>query len=381
MTIVDVEGIVLSGRSAPHDQVPQAQVMIVRITTSDGRVGLGECNHSPLAAAAFLDSDEVFSEGRGVKSVLLGRDPREHTTLYHELIAANTFSARRGIARGVFAAVDVALWDLAAQFEGLPLWKSIWGEHPTSNPRPYATCYTGASTYQATLGRTDALLTTLMSLGHAAIKCEPTLDCVPEDMIGRYVEGVRHKLGDGRELYVDIGYRMPTAKRALAALNAIVPYNIGFLETPCLIDELNEWNATSRESPIPIAGAELLESPWDFEVLMEIGGVQVVQPWINRLGITGTMEVIARANRRGIRTILAGWNTTPIGIAAGIHVAAGLGPEIALEHAPTEAYDFDLRHVAGPDPKLVGDAFPLPELPGLGVSLNDNEVANFRVTR
>ena len=376
--IAHVDGIVLSGRPAPSDQMPQAQVLIVRITTEDGRVGLGECNHSPNAASAFLASDEVFSEGRGVRAVLIGRDPRDHTAVYSELIAANTFTARRGIARGVLAAIDVALWDLAAQIEGMPLWKRIWGDQPVRGPRPYATIYTGASTYEQALARIGPIFAKLAPLGHAAIKCEPTSDCVPEAMIGPYVSAVRQQIGSARELFVDLGYRMPTAERALAALRAIEPCKIGFCETPCLIDDLYQWGATSRESPIPIAGAELLEAAWDFELLMEVGRVHVVQPWINRLGITGTLDVIGRANDRGVRTVLAGWNTTPIGIAAGIHVAAGLGPEIVLEHAPTEAYNFDLRHVAGPDPKLVGDAFALPRAPGLGITLDVAEVARLR---
>lgn len=379
MKIVAIEGMVLGGQAAPGDQVPQAQVLIVKITTDDGRIGLGECGHYPPAAAVFLKSGEVFSDGRGVKAVLMGRDPRDHAVLYDELVAANTFSARRGIARGVFAAVDVALWDLAAQTDEVPLWKRIWGDQPVQPPRPYATFYTGGSSYEVALERIDPLMAKLAPLGHSAIKCEPTMDCVPEDLIGPYVGIVREKLGTKRELFVDIGYRMPTAERALAAARAIAPFNIGFLETPCLIDELYEWGTASRESSVPIAGAELLESVWDFELLMEVGKVQIVQPWINRLGITGTLDVIVRAQKRGVRVVLAGWNTTPIGIFAGIHVAAGLGGDITLEHAPTEAYDFDLRHVAGPDPKLIGDAFPLPERPGLGATLDAAQVAKFMI--
>jgi L-alanine-DL-glutamate epimerase-like enolase superfamily enzyme len=135
----------------------------------------------------------------------------------------------------------------------------------------------------------------------------------------------------------------------------------------------------TTRSPIAIAASELFESPWEFVGLMDTGGVQVVQPWPNRVGITGSIKVIDDARARGRRVILAGWNATAIGNAASLHVAAGLGDGAVLEHAPTSVYGFPLRAVAGPDPVLRDGRFDLTEAAGLGVALDQEAIRHFRV--
>jgi L-alanine-DL-glutamate epimerase-like enolase superfamily enzyme len=186
-------------------------------------------------------------------------------------------------------------------------------------------------------------------------------------------------LGADADLLVDFGYRMPDAERALRAIHACVPARTFAIETPCRIDAFAAWKETAALSPVPIAGAELLEHPEDFQQLID-AGVQILQPWPVRVGVTGTMQVIERALHAKRRVILGGWNATTIGVAAGIHLAAGIsGSELVLEHAARSLYGFPLRDIAGPEPQPIRGRFELPIAPGLGVQCDWDAIDRLRV--
>jgi L-alanine-DL-glutamate epimerase-like enolase superfamily enzyme len=376
--IVDVDAIPLAVPAVDTTSGdPTQEVMVVVVRTDEGLTGLGECNHSVAAAYQFVTSAGVSSIGRGVRATLHGRDPLDRANLIRELYEGNRFSARRGVGLAVIHAIDVCLWDIVAQARGEPLWRTLWGDTAT-RPQPYVTIYTGSGSYARSLRRLEKLLAASLPLGYHTVKVEPLSDCVPELRIADFVAAGRRLIGD-RELFVDVGHRFASADQAINAIESMAGEQPVLLETPLWVDDLDEYGRLSARSPIAIAASELFESPWEFVGLMEVGGVQVVQPWPNRVGITGSIKVIEDARARGRRVILAGWNATAIGNAASLHVAAGLGDGAVLEHAPTSAYGFPLRAVAGPDQVLRDGRFDLPEAPGLGVELDREAIRHFRV--
>ena len=382
--IASVEGIVVR---APQDSAagaedsPHNETLLVMIRTQNGLIGLGECNHHPVAAHAFLTHQGQFRTGRGVAGILEGRDPREHGAINSDLYLGNFFSARRGIGWAVLAAIDTALWDLTAQIAGVPLWQLLW-QGGAQEPTSYQTIYTGAAAWEETRQRLKDFCERVAALDYPAVKLEPLIDCVPEERIGEFVIEGRELLGPDVGLLVDFGYRMPDSPRALAAIAACAPARLLAIETPCHIDAFAAWRETAAASPVPIAGAELLDHPEDLQQLID-AGVQILQPWPVRVGITGTMQVMERARIAGRRTILAGWNATSIGLAAGIHLAAGVQAHadpgaIVLEHAARAIYGFPLRDIAGPEPMPAKGKFALPTQPGLGLSLDWSAISRLR---
>jgi L-alanine-DL-glutamate epimerase-like enolase superfamily enzyme len=380
-TIASVEGIIVGAAQSTasvEDDNPSNEVLLVILRTESGLTGLGECNHHPFAARAFLTHQGQFRTSRGVASSLVGRDPRDRATLEAELYQGNFFAARRGIGWAVLAAIDTALWDLIAQIRDVPLWQLLWpaGAH---DPLAYHTLYTGAADWSESRRRLADFCARVTPLGYPGMKLEPLIDCVPEELIGDFVLEGRELLGPDVELLVDLGYRMPDSARALRAAEACLPARPIAIETPCHIDAFRAWRETAAASPIPIAGAELLEHPEDLQQLID-AGVQIIQPWPVRVGISGTMDVIERARRASRRILLGGWNATSIGVAAGIHIAAGIArDEIVLEHAARSLYGFPLRDIAGPEPEPVRGRFKLPTEPGLGIRPDWNAIARLRI--
>ena len=379
--VTAVEGIIVRApvnETAQEDDNPSNEVLLVIVRTDTGLIGLGECNHHPWAARAFLQHPGQFRTGRGVSGSLVGRNPLDHSSILEEIYVGNFFSARRGIGWAVLAAIETALWDLSAQIEGLPLWKLLWGSN-ARRPLAYQTIYTGAAPWPETQRRLKDFCARVGALGYPAIKIEPLTDCVPEERIGEFAMAARNLIGPDVEMLIDFGYRMPDSKRALDAIRACVSARPMAIETPCHIDAFAAWRETAARSPIPIAGAELLDHPEDLQQLID-AGVHILQPWPVRVGISGTREVIERAQRAHRRVILGGWNATTIGLAAGIHLAAGIqGADVVLEHAARSIYGFPLRAIAGPEPQPTSGLFELPAAPGLGLTCDWDAIDRLRV--
>jgi L-alanine-DL-glutamate epimerase-like enolase superfamily enzyme len=106
-------------------------------------------------------------------------------------------------------------------------------------------------------------------------------------------------------------------------------------------------------------------------------GVRMVQPDIVKMGgITGLMRCVALANAHGVE--LVPHQTQPtIGHMANLHLAA------SQAHAtkPCELNDPSPRMhaVFENPPRPVDGLFPLPQAPGLGVQINEAELAKRRV--
>jgi galactonate dehydratase len=210
--------------------------------------------------------------------------------------------------------------------------------------------------------------------GFDAVKVEPLDDCVPVERIEDFVSRAREAAGPEAELHLDFGYRFADAEEAAASILPLVELEPGFVETPLPADDADEYARLAELVPLPLAASELFESEWEHAALLRHGALAIAQPWPNRVGVTGTLHVAEEARRLGRRTVLAGWNATAVGEALSVHLAAaGLGPGLALEHAPAEAYGegaFPLRAIAGPEPARDGAVFRLPDTPGLGVELD-----------
>lgn len=363
---------------ASADQAQEALVLAVE--ADDGSVGLAECNHCPPAARAFLEAPSGSAQTMNVRDLLVGREFVHPAEIRAELLPATQSSARRGIGLAVLNAIDVALWDLWAQARNEPLWKAL---HASSArpPLAYATLYTGRGPYRETRRRLHALLEAALAAGYSAIKIEPLEDCVPEHEIASYVADARRLAGEDVELLVDVYHRFPTPEAAATAIGGFAPFRPYLVETPLPLDEVAGYAELARRTEVPIAASELYESPSEFDILLRFGCVSVAQPWPNRLGVSGTLAVIDLCRRLGRRCILAGWNATSIGVALGVHLAAGLGDGIVLEHAPADLYGgFELRQVATPEPSVSeGGRFVLPEGPGLGVQLDRDRLEFYRV--
>jgi len=81
---------------------------------------------------ALLDALAVPHARRIAAAVLKGADPRAATALFERMTRAAGRRPGRAVRRAI-AALDVALWDLAARARGEPLWRTLGGDRPRAN--------------------------------------------------------------------------------------------------------------------------------------------------------------------------------------------------------------------------------------------------------
>src|ERR1035438_4037205 len=139
----------------------------VRVHTDEGLVGLGETYYVPRAVNAVIH--DVFAP------LLIGRDPLDIENHWNNLFSLVNFFGFAGAEMRAISAVDIALWDLAGQHSGQPIYNLLGGRNRDRIP-VYNTCvgYGKYPDYAAwTGGRAGELARDLLSQGIKAMKIWP----------------------------------------------------------------------------------------------------------------------------------------------------------------------------------------------------------------
>jgi L-rhamnonate dehydratase len=381
MEIVGIEAIVLSTPARERRAADQThEAALVRITSDEGHVGIGEAAVSPPVVKAFIDEPTSFAWSRGVADILTGEDPRDPRALWTALAEGTVWSARVGLGRIALAGVDMALWDLAGKALGVPVWQLL-GEPRPDPVVPYLTMYSGPSPVQTTIRNTNELVDRAVADGFQAAKIEALTDTTEDnDEIVELVRAVRDHAGSEFTLALDVGYRWPSADVALDCIRRLEEFDLFFVETPFMPELVDEYRKLAETSPIPIAGAEILTAYEEFGPLLD-AGIDIAQAGTCRIGITESDRLARRAAALGRRFVPYGYVSTLFSVAANIHVASANGNVPLVELAPPAYYPHMImrRELAGPEPSIRDGAFELPTAPGLGLELDEDAVSRYRV--
>lgn len=381
MEITGVEAIVLSTPTRDWRAADQThEAALVRITSDEGHVGVGEAAVSPPVVKAFIDEPTSFSWSRGVADMLVGEDPRDPRALWGALCDATVWSARVGLGRIALAGVDMALWDLAGKALGRPVWELLGGRRPDPVV-PYLTMYSGPSPLRTTIRNTNELVDRAIDAGFRAAKIEALTDTTDNnDEIVELVRAVRAHAGPEFTLGLDVGYRWRTADEAMDCIRRLDEFDLFFLETPFMPEVVDEYRRLAETSQIPIAAAEILTSYAEFGPLLD-AGIDIAQSGTCRIGITESDRLARRADELGRRYVPYGYVSTLYSVAANIHVAAANRNVPLVELAPASVYPHMImrRELAGPEPVIRNGAFDLSAAPGLGLELDEDAVNRFRV--
>jgi L-rhamnonate dehydratase len=381
MNIVSIEAVVLSTPAPDRRAADQThEAAVVRITSEDGLVGIGEAAVSPPVVKAFIDEPTSFSWSRGVADILQGEDAGDPRRLWTALCDGTVWSARVGLGRIALAGVDMALWDLAGKTRGVPVWRLLGAERPEPVV-PYLTMYSGPSPLATTIRNTNELVDRAQQDGFRAAKIEALTDTTENnDEIVELVRAVRAHAGPDFTLALDVGYRWPGAEAALDCIRRLEEFDLFFIETPFMPELVDDYRRLAAESPISIAGAEILTSYAEFGPLLE-AGIDIAQAGTCRVGITESDLIARRAGELARRFIPYGYVSTLYSVAANMQVAAANANVPLVEHAPPSYYPHMImrNELAGPEPRIHDGAFELPTAPGLGIELDEDAVARYRV--
>lgn len=357
--------------------------VVIRLTDSEGRTGIGESDASPEAVKAFLETPTAHIWARRASEVLNGADPVEVAALWERLYESTFYSGRRGLGIHALSAVDLALHDLAGKQLGLPAYKLMGGAR-RERLRPYCTIFPGlprGRTLSELLNITARQFEQALALGFGAVKMEVMyFDLVTDrEMVEAIREG-RRMLGDDITMMLDFGYRWRDWHDALWVLRKIEDCNIYFAEATLQHDDLHGHARLAQMSPIRICGAEMAATRWEVREWIETGKVAVVQPDITRCGgLTEIRRIADMCELYGVQVIPHGWKTGILA-AASRHFQAACPNAPYFEFIAPQVYQSPLREkLVRPEPTVEAGTMALPEGPGLGVELDDRVVETYRV--
>jgi L-alanine-DL-glutamate epimerase-like enolase superfamily enzyme len=384
--VVEVKTHVLLDPGYDPEATSSAQdTIVVEVFTDEGIVGIGETDLNAWIARACIEAPGTHTMDRGLKQMLIGRDPLDPTAIWDDLYVGTAMSGRRGAVVHALGALDIALWDICGKAAGVPCWK-LWAESDRTELTPYASLQPEVDSFDAYLESMVRWASRARRMGFRACKLEATFSgpYVHKGLVGdderitEVVAAVRAAVGPEMTIMVDVQYAFDSVERALRVVESWERLDVFFLETPLWTDDVAGYAELAARSPVRIAAGEWLSTRHDFEVLIDRGGVQVAQPDIGRVGgFTEARRVCDLAAARGRLIVPHAWKTG-ISVAAAAQLAMVTPHMPFFEFLPAELCESRLRKELTRD-ELVFDDGTLrpPQRPGLGIEIDEDALHHF----
>ena len=327
-----------------------AENIIVVIRTNEGLTGFGEC--SPFMPINGESMETCYVVARYLAKALLGKNPLEIEACSE--IMDNTIFGNSSIK----SAFDIALYDIASQHVGLPLYAFLGGQ----NNKILKTDYT-VSLGEAEQMVIDAL--EIKSRGFEVIKVKLGDD--PEKDIFR-IKAIREAIGNEIPLRLDANQGWNT-ESAIRVLNELSKYNIQFCEEPIPRWNFMELARIQKESRVMIMADESCCDHHDALRLIDLKAAPSFNIKLGKSsGIFKAQKIIKLAESANLQLQIGGFLESRIGFTASAH--------LALTSDAVKFCDFDTPMMFSEDPVSGGIQYgpnglvTLPEVPGLGASLD-----------
>ena len=334
---------------------------LIAVFTDEGVTGWG----------SVFTNDELV---RGALKVLAplssGENPLEPERVTEKLHANTFWLGRGGSVTHTISGIDIAMWDILGKVTGQSVGRLLGGRY-RERVRPYASI----------LMREPKALAEHLSLLHAQGFRAFKIGWGP---FGRHsfaldeaiVSAARAALSTESLLMVDAGasdaFWPQDYKWAARTAHMLANYDVYWFEEPLPPDNLHDYVLLRNNSPVPIAGGEVLTRRQSFIPWLTQRAFDIVQPDVTKVGgISDERRIAWMAEDNGVRFIPHGWNTA-LGLAADLQLASAIRNTDLVEYLTGSPFIDDLADGGW---KLDADGMlPISNLPGLGVSLNMDAV-------
>lgn len=339
-----------------------AENIVVVIRTDRGLTGFGEC--SPFMPINGESMGTCYVVAKYLAQTLIGKNPLDIETcseMMDRIIYGNS---------SIKSAFDIALYDIAAQHAGLPLYAFLGGK----NNKILQTDYT------VSLGEPDQMVADAREIkdrGFQVIKVKLGED--PDRDIQR-IKAIRAAIGMEIPLRIDANQGW-SVDSAIKVLNALGTDNIQFCEEPIARWNFMELGNLRRQSPIMVMADESCCDHHDAKRLIDL---DLAYSFNIKLGKSGGIfkagKIIELAEKANLQLQIGGFLESRIGFTAAAH--------LALTSDSVRFCDFDTPLMFSEDPVSGGIQYErhgeilLPETPGLGANLDSaylNKLKGYKV--
>ena len=329
-----------------------ADNVLVKMVTDQGIIGFGEC--SPYMPINGESTDTCFIVGQYFAKALKGKDPLQIEAcinLMDKIMYGNT---------SIKSAFDMALYDIASQHAGMPLYKFIGGE----NNKTIITDYT------VSIGEPEKMAADALKIkneGYPAIKIK--LGKNGKTDVER-IRAIRATVGNEIPLRIDAnqGWKV---NEAIETLNALQEFGIQHCEEPIARWKFMKLKKVRKNSPIPIMADECCGDEHDAERLIELDACDYMNIKLGKSGgIFKALKMVRLAEAANIHLQVGAFFESRLAMTAFAH--------FALCSKMIEHYDFDTALMFMEDPVTGGIIYEkngvvtVPESVGLGATIDEN---------
>jgi galactonate dehydratase len=324
--------------------------VLVRITTRDGVIGWGETYGivAPRATVAII-ADLLAG-------FVIGRDPLDVAAIHDDLY---DLMRVRGYTGGYYldalAAIDIALWDIAAQSVDLPLCKLLGGQRRETIP-----AYLSGLPRPTRSARAD-MAAEWQAKGFNRFKFASP---VADDGVVAELSALRERLGPAAKIACDMHWAQ-TASEAKAMIRAMEPHGLWFAEAPVAPEDIEGLADVAAGVSTPVAAGEEWRTAYDAEARLSRRAAAILQPEMGHKGVTEFMRIATLAQVYHVEVI----PHATIGI--GIFLAASLHASAAAARVTCHEFQHSIvepnRRFLDGEIRCETGAYTLPTGSGLGV--------------
>ncbi|MGP3968776.1 mandelate racemase/muconate lactonizing enzyme family protein [Streptomyces sp. 6N223] len=342
---------------------PRSTWMFLETETENGTTGIGECSDSGQPGRVPYAVKRLAERVRGSDALA---DREELCARLRRECAELADPKERFMQRTVIGGLDMALADIAARAEGVPLWRWL-GAEPRERVPVYANINRsgGRRRPEAFAAKAAAAVAD----GHERVKVAP-FDGPP--LPGRTIvetgiaiaAAIREAIGGGPALMIDVHHKLDRDELA-AALPRLDELGIAWLEDAVDVTDPEAVRWLAARTKAPLAGGETLHTPEQIDAALSTGLLRVLL--LDPKYTAGPTRLARLAER--VRGVDVTYHNPcgPISTAVCAHLA-GLHPEFTLlEWMYGE--DVDRPPVVDPPEHVSAAHLTVPTGPGLGVRL------------
>ena len=331
-----------------------ADNVVVKITTSNGIVGFGEC--SPFRSIHGETAETCLAVGKILSEVFIGKNAsqiEELVGLMDKAIFGNT---------SVKSAFDIALYDIASQQSGVPLFEFLGGK----NDKLIQTDYT-VSINKAEKMAEDAKK--ILDAGYPVIKVK--LGGTANDDIHR-MKLIRAAVGNEIPIRIDANQGW-SKEDAIFILSELSSMNIQHCEEPVLKHNFLDLPEIKAASTIPVMADESCCDHLDAARLIKIKACDLFNIKLGKSGgIFKALKILRLCEANNIDVQIGGFLESRLGFTASAH--------LALCSSKIKYFDFDTPLMFSEDPVQGGITYgkagriTLPGGIGLGATIGNANI-------
>ena len=339
------------------------RVVWVRIHTDEGHVGLGETWYGAEAVEGAIH--ELFAP------LLLGRDPRDIERHWFNMFRLADHWGYGGAETRAISAIDIALWDIAGQAVGRPIYEMLGGAC-RDRIRIYNTG--GGPEFERD---PEAWVKDLLSRGITAMKIGVFPDnhegdgyYLAPETLERMVEPirkVREAVGNTMDIAVD-GHGFWSLHNAIRIAHALEPYGLLWLEEIMSPLNVDAHRKLAQATKTPVCLSERLVTRYQFREYIEKGVAEIVMPdliWTGGISETKKIAILAETYQTPICPHDC---TGPVNVFACAHISMN-APNTMLMETTRPYYEGWYGDFVTPNINIQEGHLLAPEGPGLGTRL------------